>query len=56
MFCDMPGVKRDYDFGSKFKCSASETKIKAELERKNPELSETFQNFFLKKLLMKCNK
>jgi hypothetical protein len=42
----MSGVKRDRDLGREFESGASKRKIKAELERKNLELSGSLLKFF----------
>jgi hypothetical protein len=41
----MSGVKRDRDLGRKFEPGASKRKVKAELERKNLELSGSLLKF-----------
>jgi hypothetical protein len=46
----MSGVKWDRDLGRKFESGASNIKIKAELERKNLELSGSLSNIFKNKL------
>jgi hypothetical protein len=48
LFSAMSGVKRDRDLGCKFEFDASKRKRKAELERKNLELSRSVLKFLKK--------